>query len=215
MKYKYEIIYPKAEVTKVTPVVMTLHGMGASYLDLRPLVSVFGKNVIELHLQGDLNYRGGYAYFTPEFGKKAEIDVIGNVVKNIHDQVQEILKQKKLQNNPLFSLGFSQGAIINTGLSIFYPNWLDVVVILSARLPAFYIEEADKNLVGRKISTKIFISQGQKDTLFKPKIGREIATFFRQYASSVESHEYPSGHTVNCNTPQDINDWVNEVYFAK
>ncbi|MFT9097761.1 alpha/beta hydrolase [Liquorilactobacillus sp.] len=215
MKYKYEMVYPKIEVTDKTPIVMTLHGMGSSYLDLKPLVSVFGENVIELHVQGDINYGSGYAYFIPEFINKTEIAVIGSVITDIHNQVETILKQERLQDNPLFSLGFSQGAIINTGLSIFYPNWLDVVVILSARLPEFYVVEARKNLIEKQISTKIFISQGKKDPLFVPATGREIASFFKKYADNVEYHEYPSGHTVDHNAPQDIFEWFNESYITR
>ncbi|EJF00569.1 alpha/beta hydrolase [Liquorilactobacillus mali] len=214
MKYKYEIIYPKIEVTKETPIVMTLHGMNSSYFDLRPLVPVFGKDVIELHIQGDLNYGSGYAYFIPKFIDKTETEVIGDVIAGIHDQVEKILGQKNLQGNPLFCLGFSQGAIISAGLSIFYPNWLDVVAILSARLPQFYIEEARKSLTEKKLDTGVFISQGQKDPVFPLETGRKLASFFRKYTDNVEYHEYPGGHIVDYSEPKDIYDWFNEFYIT-
>lgn len=208
MKYKYEIIYPKNEITKETPVALTLHGMGSSYLDLRPLIPVFGREVIELHLQGDLDYGGGYTYFIPEFTKKTEQEIIGTVVKDIHDEVVSILETEKLEKNPLFSLGFSQGAILNIGLGIFYPNWLDTVVILSGRLPEFYVEEAKKNLVDKKVKTNFFISQGKKDPLFAPTVGQKIAKFLGEYSDNVAYHEYSSGHTVDRQAPRDIYDWI-------
>jgi phospholipase/carboxylesterase len=49
------------------PVVITLHGMGSNYLDLRPSISFFNQKVIELHFQGSIEYANGYAYYIPRF----------------------------------------------------------------------------------------------------------------------------------------------------
>lgn len=209
LKYKQEVIYPRGEVVNAqTPVVVTLHGMGTNYLNLRPLMPIFALPIIEIHLEGDLTYGDGYTYYIPEFIHQSEEAVITETALAVHTEVAAILANRGLAENPLNVLGFSQGAILAAALSVLYPSWINNGVLLSGRLPAFLWKTAQTKLKSKKLQTACFISQGEKDPLFPVEAGQELARFFRTYAViEPEYHVYPFGHGVSYQAVEDIYNW--------
>lgn len=197
------------------PVVITLHGMGSNYLDLRPSISFFNQKVIELHFQGSIEYANGYAYYIPRFFEASEPDVIGNAAEKIYEQTQRILKANHLEGHPLAVIGFSQGAILATTLMTFHPEWLQAALVLSGRLPDFISEWARQHLKSQEIETAVFISQGKKDIVIPPEVGHQLFDFFRLYAQSATYHEYDVGHGITMETARDAYEWTTTLKLGK
>lgn len=192
-----QLNYPP-DVTEKTPIIVTLHGMGATYDDLQPVAEQLDATAIHLHIQANVPFGSGYAFFVPDFSQHTEQEVIYPVLETIHQFVQQIMVAENLTNHPLIFLGFSQGAMISLGLTFLYPNWLSQAFLFSARMPAFYQEFGDQSN-----QTAVFISQGQMDPLFPVTIGRTYSKYVQEKLAEVEYHEYPVGHGIH---PQAVND---------
>ncbi|MCP0886116.1 dienelactone hydrolase family protein [Ligilactobacillus sp. WILCCON 0076] len=213
---KYELLgLEKYKTVPDIPVIITLHGMGSNYLDLRPLVPIFGKSVIELHVQGGISFQTGFTFYIPDFKESSEATVVGMAAENIYAQIKQILIENDLQKHPLGIIGFSQGAILASTLATLHPNWLQAAVILSGRLPDFIEINAKKELKPNEIKTTFFISQGLQDPIFAPQVGQHLATFFENYALSTEFHQYQLGHGVSAEVMQDAAIWANKLHFSK
>ncbi len=205
MKYLYRLNYPE-KWDQNTPVAISLHGMGTDYNDLQPVMDQIAKNEIQLSLQGDLKFQNGYEFFAPSFdrGSDKEVQVIGTVLKNVYAFVQNLLQDKGLTSNPLHYLGFSQGAIIGAGLTVFHPNLFREVELFSGRLPLFVEQAAEEKLPAKLKQPQIFISQGLLDPLFGPEVGRHLADVLADHFSNVHYHEYQVGHGIVQNTLTDV-----------
>jgi phospholipase/carboxylesterase len=205
--------YLKAD--KKVPVVVTLHGMGSNYLNMRPLVALFGEQTIELHLQGAIPWGNGFAYYAPWFYKFPETQLIGRTAERIYHEVKQILIENQLQEHPLAFIGFSQGAVLTTVSLILHPNWIKAAIIFSGRLPAFAEKWAQRNLGLHQIKTAVFISQGEKDLFFPSVMGEKLNTFFKKYGSQTAFQQYPIGHAINLAGMHDAYEWLNKLDLTK
>ncbi|WP_311406563.1 alpha/beta hydrolase [Liquorilactobacillus uvarum] len=206
MDYRYELLYPKEKVEAKTPIVITMHGMGSNFYDLRPLLGIFETPVIQLHIQGNIPFGNGFAFFEPDFSQQTEEQVIGPVISAVYRQINAILIKEKIAKQPKFILGFSQGAILTVSLSLLYPGWLRGGIVLSGRLPVF-VERMfiDKNDVKYP---EIFVSQGEKDPLFAPQTGQHLTNYLQKHGYNVFYRVYPIGHGVHRKTVSDLKNWL-------
>ncbi|WP_281166091.1 alpha/beta hydrolase [Liquorilactobacillus sicerae] len=212
MGLKEELVCPmNLKTDQNVPVIITLHGIGSNFFDLRPLVSIFGPSLIELHLQGSIVYGSGFTYYIPRFYKFSESQLIGNAAEKIYLQIKHDLEENDLQNHPLAVIGFSQGAILATTLLAFHPNFFSAAILLSGRLPKFVEEWSRLNLLPGQIKTNIFISQGEKDPIFPPRTGEHLAAFFEEFSNHVSYQSYPIGHTIYLKTMHDAFDWAQRL----
>ncbi|HJE96247.1 MAG TPA: hypothetical protein K8V00_01385 [Ligilactobacillus acidipiscis] len=204
MQYLYRLNYPQ-NWDEHTPIAIALHGMGTNYNDLQPVLDQIASDQIQLSLQGDQVFQDGYQFFNVNFerGSKKEETVIGTAIENVYSFIQQLLTQKKLTAHPLHYLGFSQGAIIGSGLVVNYPKLFQQVELFSGRLPLFVEQTAQATLGTNLPSPQIFISQGSLDPLFSPEIGRHVHEIIAAHFANVHYHEYQVGHGI---TPQTLAD---------
>lgn len=205
MKYLYRLNYP-AKWDESTPVAIALHGMGTDYNDLQPVLDQIAPTQIQLSIQGNLPFQSGYMFFNTNFarGTAEEQQVIGEAVENIRSFIQEVLAKEHLSAQPLHYLGFSQGAILGTGLLAADPDLFEQVELFSGRLPQFVATNLAEKL-GRDLENpRIFISQGLLDPLFQPEIGRQICQILSAHFSNVHYHEYQVGHGITSQTLRDV-----------
>lgn len=136
--------------------------MGSNYLNMRPLVALFGERTIELHLQGAIAWGNGFTYYAPQFYKFSKAQLIRGTAEKIYYEVKQILQKNQLQEHLLMFIGFSQGAILPAVLLILHPSWIKAAIIFSGRLPVFVEKWAQCNLGLHQIQTAVFIAQGKK-----------------------------------------------------
>lgn len=208
MQYLYRLNYPK-NWDEHTPVAIALHGMGTDYNDLQPALDQLAPKEIQLSLQGDQPFQSGYQFFSTDFkrGSAMEKEILTKTIDQVYTFIQQLLIQEGLTKHPLHYLGFSQGAIIGTGLVVTYPTLFQEVELFSGRLPLFVEELAQSKLGQNLLGPHIFISQGLLDPLFEPEIGRHINEVFNSHFTHVCYHEYHTGHGI---TPQTLTDVIAE-----
>lgn len=191
------------KLTPNTPILVTLPGMGARWSDLRALTEPFSQETIQLHLEGDLPVGNGFAFFEPTRDLSLETKRLTDIASQLHATVDQIIQKHGWENQPLWSIGFSQGAMLTTVLSALYPNWLSGGAIFSGRLPVFLTQ-----LEPQPLTASYFISQGLYDPLFAPQQGLAVKQFFLQRQASVTYHDYPMGHEINPDAFKDYLTWL-------
>ncbi|RYL92688.1 phospholipase [Sporolactobacillus sp. THM19-2] len=197
--YQYNISKPEA-VTDETPILITLHGMGTDDHDLAGIVSESPAQFVQINIRGDLRFSSGYTYYLPDFSGQSEQEVITKVLRKIKDSLSDIYEKENLSaKQPVFFLGFSQGAILSLSYSLFYPDCVTGAVILSGRLPEFF-KQSDGVRAGK---TSFFVAHGQYDPLFSIEIARDTRRYLKQHRFNLSYHEYPSAHGV---IPQEVAD---------
>ena len=192
--YKYKIEMPK-HVSSDTPVVVTLHGMGSNYDDLKELVPLIVGETITIHLQGDLQFGSGFAFFIPNFTEQSEENIIGSVIKQTYQTISTVINNNNFVGHPIYLIGFSQGAIIGTGLINVYPNFLTKAWLFSGRIPTFIAQIGSK--LSQKMNTDVFVSQGISDQLFPPTVGQNIAKVMAPHVRNLVYQEYVFGHGIH------------------
>lgn len=212
MTYLYKISRPKT-VTDTMPVLVTLHGMGSNYHDLTSIAGSGEKTFVQIDVQGDKPFRSGYTYYIPEFSKQTEEEVISGTLSRLNQFMNDTYKKEKLSaNQPLFFLGFSQGAILSLSYALTYPDNVAGAVVLNGRLPQ-YITDRKKTPVFQN-PPAFFIAQGQFDPLFSLEVGRSINNYLTEKGFETGYHEYPVAHGVIAPEVQDIRKWLTDHFNA-
>lgn len=208
MQYLYRLNYPE-NWDENTPVAVAVHGMGTDYNDLQPVLDRIASSEIQLSLQGDRVFHDGYEFFDVNFerGSEKEKNVINMAIENVYASIHDLLEQENLSAHPLHYLGFSQGAIIGTGLIVSQPKLFQQVELFSGRMPLFVEQTAQNTLAANLSSPRIFISQGTLDPLFGTEVGQHIYKVMLDHFTNVHYHEYYLGHGI---APQTLTDVLRE-----
>lgn len=211
MTYLYHIKRPET-VTEETPILVTLHGMGSNYHDLSAIAGKQSADYIQIDVQGNRPWQSGYTYYVPNFSSVPEEQVILETLDALMQFLKETYQKEKLsENQPLYFLGFSQGAILSLCLGILYPQRVSGAVILSGRLPQFVTEKLDQT----SAKPSFFIGQGQFDPLFPLPIGRALHQFLTENGYATFYHEYATSHGVNGEELVAVQQWLTSAFNGK
>ncbi|GGL51535.1 alpha/beta hydrolase [Sporolactobacillus putidus] len=206
MSCLYKIKRPDT-ITNATPILVTLHGMGSNYHDLTSIASNDPADFVQINIQGNIAFRSGFTYYVPDFSVRSEEEVITKTLSDIDRFLIDTLKKERLSaEQPLFFLGFSQGAILSLSYSLLYPDKTAGAVVLNGRLPKF-ISEAEKKTHGQR-KPSFFLAQGEFDPIFPLAVGRSLYTYLKEGNFETDYHEYRAGHEVTADEVIDIRRWL-------
>lgn len=213
MTYLYHISKPE-KTDPSTPVLVTLHGMGTDYHDLAAIAADGEKNFVQIDIQGDLHFSSGYTYYIPDFTSRPEEQVITGTLAKLEQSLNAILQKEGLSNQqPLFFLGFSQGAILSLSYALIHPDTAAGAVVLSGRLPEF-LQNRDI-LCNQESKPVFFIGHGQFDPLFPVEKGQQTVRFLKEKGLNAEYHDYPVGHSVASSEVEDLRDWLTRHFSRR
>jgi phospholipase/carboxylesterase len=193
------------------PVLVLLHGLAADEYDLIGLADElspewFAVSYRAPHLTG----YGGYSWFGIQFladGSRL-ID---------EDQALEsrelLIQELKLLPDALgfkpsrFVLaGFSQGAMMASGILFKEPRIADAYWLMSGRLvPQFVIPQISSD------PKPVLAQHGLYDEVLPVTEGRELATQIRDIGHRLETHEYPMGHQISAASLDDARAWLANI----
>lgn len=214
MIYLYHIRKP-AVVTAHTPVLMTLHGMGTNNHDLADIAADVTVPFVQIDIQGNRPFSSGYAFYLPDHCAASEKKVLTAVLNTLDRFVVETLRNENLAaGQPLYLLGFSQGAILSLSFALLHPGCVAGAVVLSGRLPGFILKTAVDCPPG---GPAFFIGHGQDDPLFPLEEARQADAFLRKKGYATDYHEYLAPHGVTPNERMDLCDWFEHrfVHFEQ
>ena len=184
------------------PAIFLLHGLGSDEKDLVQLVDSFSSQCHIFSLQGPIQHRPGYAFYTfAEEEGKPERHIFDKVLKGIESFITQAVQEFNLDEQQLYVVGFNQGAAMAQSLAMVMGNALRGTAALSGYLPEFAALEYSKKSMD---ASKMFISHGEYDYDFPFEWAEHAVRFFNDYGTKVTFKSYPVGHGVSPENLQDL-----------
>lgn len=208
MKSPFTFIHtaPK-EIGDKYPALFLLHGMGSHEEDLPQLVQDFKDSHHIFSLRGPIEFTPGYAFFTNEEEGKPIRVVFDEVLTYIQSFINEAIEEYQLDEEQIYVLGFSQGAVLAQSLALTMGSAIRGVVALSGYLPDFVKDEYKKQPVNH---LHIFISHGEYDYVIPMQWGEKSKDYFNAQDAKVTFKKYPDGHGVTPANHQDLVAFLNQ-----
>ena len=205
----YLVREPK-QIKDKNPLILLLHGYGSNKEDLFSFASELPEDfwVISAQAPIDLPF-GGHAWYSINFDEnenKFSDPVEGkSSVQKINIFLNEVLEELSIDEDKIFMLGFSQGAILSYAYSMTFPNKAKYVLALSGYYnPDFLINPAESN------DTEYFISHGSVDQVIPVEWGKKAPVILDSLGIENSYQEYPVGHGVHPNNFWDLKAWIEE-----
>lgn len=204
MKSPYTYHYSAPSIIEgQQPAIFLLHGLGSNEKDLVQLVDSFKTSCHIFSLQGPIEHKPGYAFytFTEEEGKP-ERAIFDKVVKFTEEFILEAIEEYNLDPKQIYVVGFNQGAVVAQTLALAMGETLRGTAVLSGFMPEFVALEYSKKAMD---NSKIFISHGTYDYVYPYTWAEQSVEFFNDYGTSVTFKSYEDGHGV---TPENLQDLI-------
>jgi phospholipase/carboxylesterase len=202
----YELRKPKNVVPgKRYPALFVMHGIGSNEHNMLSLVEGLDDHFFVFSVRGHLSQGMGYAYFTIEGYGKPHRKVFDEGINKLTNFIEYASEKHPLDENQLYLLGFSQGAIVSMSLGLTLGDKIKGVVALSGYIPQFVKDDYPIH-VGNHLS--VFISHGEYDQVLPFQWGKENVEYFTGLDIPVTFLTYPEGHTVSEKNYQDFRNWL-------
>lgn len=193
------------ETEKKYPAIFLLHGMGSNELDLPPLVQSFNEKMFIFSLRGPLVQPPGYAFFSMEDLGQPNEKSFKQTINMVDDFILFATSTFPIDENNLFLMGFSQGAILSMTYAIIHPRKIKGIIALSGYIPMF-IKEEYKDIKLRHLN--LFISHGEDDPVLPFAWGVKSKEFLQEHGAEVTFKSYQAGHWVTQENFEDIKTWL-------
>lgn len=197
-----------------TPIVVMIHGYGAHENDLYSLKDNLGDKVhfVSLRAPMALGY-GGFAWYPIHFdavGAKTSDTKIAEQSRDLIFQFIEAFQvQEGFQSNPIWLLGFSQGAILSYALALNHPHKFQRIMALSGYVLKEIVPEQYRLQDLQHLD--FFMSHGNQDQVIPAEAGRMTAGFLEKLNVQHRYQEYPAGHGINPDNLRDLVDWFRKA----
>ena len=202
MKTPFTYLHKTPAVQKEKqPAIFLLHGLGSDEKDLLQLVDSFSTECHIFSLQGPIQHRPGYAFYTFEEEGKPERAIFDKVLKGVESFIFEAIQAFNLDEKQIYVVGFNQGAAVAASLAMVMGNAIRGTAVLSGYLPEFAALEYSKKTMDQ---SKIFISHGEYDYDFPFEWAEHAVRSFNDYGTHVTFKSYPVGHGVSQQNIQDL-----------
>lgn len=191
------------------PMIILLHGFGASMTDLAGLSSaihptgyvyIYPNAPIPMQVGPGMT---GYAW-TPPRDSGTEEDVV-NAQDSLDILFQEVQERYQVESGNIILGGFSQGGMMTYRCGLSRPDLFAGLLVLSSRIPTD--DTIGENLPEDR-SQPIFVAHGATDAMISVEDARRSKTFLEDEGYSPEYHEYPMGHEINQAVINDAVSWL-------
>lgn len=185
-------------------VLVLLHGLGSNEQDLLSLAPMLDPGLTVMAFRAPLEYGPGFSWFPIEFdenGIRLDSDTALAALKQLIGELSELRKSVP----KLILGGFSQGAIMTSGVLAQAPDLIDGALLMSGRLfPPFFSEAKSANAV----DLPILVQHGVYDDVLPVQGGRDLATAIGELGYSPTWREYPMAHQISQESLDDIIAWL-------
>ena len=194
------------------PLVVLLHGFGASMRDLVGLspsidrsgyLYIFPNAPIEMTIGPGMR---GYAWTT--IGPDSSPDEAVRAESMLEALIKEVRQRYGAGKGSMVLGGFSQGGMMTYRYGMPNPELFAGLAVLSGGVNGQ--EELRDRLPGRR-DQPIFISHGTEDGVIPVEEARRSLRFLGEEGYTPEYHEYAIGHEISHEVVQDLREWVRRV----
>lgn len=205
--YQYEITLPSNGVkeNKNYPVLFALHGIGYNEKEILSVFEGLKDDFILIGVRGNLTYEEGFAYYyLKEYGKP-ERKLFDKSMEMLLGFIQTLLDKYPIDPNQIYLAGFSQGAILANSLALVLGEKISGIVSMNGYVPEFVVEEYPVKSIDQ---LSVFLTDGEKDQIFPPEIGKNNYQFFIENGASVKYKTYPTKHLIGNENKIDVTEWL-------
>ncbi len=198
------------------PTILTLHGWGASAIDLLGLAPhLAGGRFLVICPQGPVQTpigpgMVGYGWYpiVPGSGQPPDMQAIQAARQQLQDFLQAAEARYHIDRNKLLVLGFSQGGVMAYNLALHAPERYAALVALSTWLPPEVWDRVGDRAVLQQLPT--FIQHGSRDERVPPERARKSVEMLRAERLPLTYREYEMGHEINSQSLTDLVQWLQE-----
>jgi phospholipase/carboxylesterase len=202
------VFYPTESRTSY-PTIVALHGRGADYSDLPPLIGALKiPGLLVIAPRAPFTFmNGGFAWYELQNEGIPSSESFISSLNRLRKFLKEIREIYPVDDKRVFLLGFSQGTVMAYAAGLQEHKELRGIVALSGYIP---IKSGLPLELDDLSGLAVFISHGIGDELIPVRYGREAAKILTQAQADVLYTEYPMGHQIIDETISDLTKWMKE-----
>ncbi|KAA9014518.1 alpha/beta hydrolase [Niallia endozanthoxylica] len=202
----YELKRPKSIIpNRKYPALFLIHGRGSNERNMFDVVGGLEDNFFIFSIRGHIPQSPGYSFFTFKVFGQPDREGFDEGVSLITSFIDYASEQYPIDENGLYFLGFSQGAVMSMTLALTLGHKIKGIVALSGYIPQFVLEEYDRKPVD---GLSVFISHGEKDPVLPYRWGVAAQEYFNGMNAAVSFYSYQEGHTVSFKNQEDFKLWL-------
>jgi len=191
------------------PIIVLMHGFGASSKDLAPLASAIdARRFVYAFPQAPIEMKmglGGFGYAWAPISGDAMHESIKNSKKMINTFLDEILKLYSSKENKIVLGGFSQGAMMALEVGLYRSDIICGIVSCSGWLNN---SQLDRDALPSHQNQSIFICHGTLDDVVPIQKSIEALDTLKSFGYSPEFQEYDIAHEISHIEISDISHWL-------
>lgn len=192
------------------PLLLLLHGIGSNEADLFGLAPYLDARFQVVSARAPLVMGpGSYGWFNIELtsqGMVADIEQAKESLRMLPGFIDELIETYHLDEQCVYLMGFSQGAMMTLAHAINHPGKIGGAVVMSGRYPSHVLEEEpDKAALQAK---PFLVTHGIYDPVLPIEEGRQVRKNLEALPVKLTYREYPMGHEVSMESLRDVSAWL-------
>ncbi len=185
------------------PVIYLLHGMGSDEKDIFSLFEPLKDRFILIAIRGPIQRGNGYTYYNLLRIGYPDIESFESIMSALKQETLLAQSTYPIDSDRQFFAGFSQGAILSMSMAIRHGSAFKGIAALHGYVPQHVSAEKVADLE----NVHVLITQGERDEMFSPAIGKANEAFFKDRSPLVSFRSYPHGHWVSEPEKADVLAW--------
>lgn len=207
----YLVREPKVSANK-PPLLILLHGVGSNEKDLFSFAPHLPDKFLVISARAPIVLGpSSFAWYQVDFssGKPVYNQAQENKSREVILTFIDELKQcHSFDENEVYLVGFSQGAIMSYSIALTHPEKVKGIGILSGRL----LEEIKSIVKTDQLKTlNVFISHGIQDPVLPVAYADDATSYLKNLDVNVTFKKYTEGHGINQEMLTDLVTWMNNV----
>ncbi len=187
------------EKSERPPLLLVLHGYGASEVDLLPIMEASDPRYLAVALRAPHALpSGGFAWFSLSSSEGrivSDEDEAMKSVESLASFIASFSKERGVDPERIHMLGFSQGAMMSLATALSeYPR-VSAIALLSGRVLAKAKERIPEGRAYPSLSA--FIGHGDSDPIVPVRHGRATYELLESLRAVAEYREYPMKHEIS------------------
>lgn len=196
------------------PTVLTLHGWGASALDLLGLAPYLGGGrFLVLCPQGPVQTpigpdAVGYGWYPTSRGGPLDVPAILAAREQLLSFLDAAMARHPIDPQKLVVLGFSQGGVMAYSLALTAPERFVGLAALSTWLPPELLERLPVSAAVAQLP--ILVQHGSQDEMIEVDRARQSVERLRTWRMPLTYREYDIGHEINARSLGELAAWLDD-----
>lgn len=198
--------------------ILLLHGVGSNEEDLMGLAEYLDPtwHLISARAPIEMGYHQ-YGWYQVQIGAGGRVsydkEQAQASLRVVLTFIEELKNAYDIAPSRFYVMGFSQGAILSSGVLLSAPETVAGAVLMSGRSAADFVEPS---AAPERLTDKpVLIVHGLYDEVLPVREGRALRDTFAALPVALEYAEYPMGHSVSLASLQHVKAWLENATTVK